>query len=87
MGGLDRGELFDATRLTPFGEATGGIQVRLAGVIVVELGGEEFEEAPGGLRRRGEERSGNTGGAGMRSWVMIRRSARSNRTLVKNFLG
>jgi hypothetical protein len=38
------------------------IQIRLAGVIVVDLGGEEFEDALGGLGRRREQPGGKHGG-------------------------
>jgi hypothetical protein len=43
------GELADAVLVAPGGKAPGGVQVRLARVVVVDLGGEEFEDAPGGL--------------------------------------
>jgi hypothetical protein len=46
----------DATCLAPSREAARSIHVRLARVVVVNLGGEEFETAFGGLGRRGEER-------------------------------
>ena len=39
-----------------FREAARGVQVRLARVVVVDLGGEEFQDAPGGLGRRREKR-------------------------------
>jgi hypothetical protein len=35
-----------------------GGQVCLAGVVIVDLGREEFQDAPGRLRRRREERGG-----------------------------
>ena len=63
MGGFDRAAS-SSMRLAPLGEAPGGVHVRLARVVVVELGGEEFEEAPGGLRRRCKEGKGNTGRGG-----------------------
>jgi hypothetical protein len=56
--GLYVGELADAAAVAPFREAAGCVQVRLAGVVVVDLGGEEFQDAPGGLRRRREKRRG-----------------------------
>jgi hypothetical protein len=59
---LDRGQLFDAARLAPVGEAPRGIHVRLARMVVVDLGRDKFEEAPGGLGCRGKEGEGSTGG-------------------------
>jgi hypothetical protein len=47
--GLDRGEFSDAMRLAPLGKAARGIQVGLARVVVLDLGGEKFEDAFGGL--------------------------------------
>jgi hypothetical protein len=41
--GLDGGEFSDAARLAPGRAAARGIHVRLARVVVVDLGGEEFE--------------------------------------------
>jgi hypothetical protein len=64
MRGLNRGELFDAARFAPLREAAHGIQVRLARVVVVDLGGEEFEEALGSFGCRREEPDRKRGGAG-----------------------
>ena len=50
------GELVQALRLAPGREAARGVQVRLAGVVVVDLRGEEFDEALRRLRRRREQR-------------------------------
>jgi hypothetical protein len=47
VGGLDRGDLFDAVRLTSGREAPHCIEVRLARVLVLDLGKEEFTNAPG----------------------------------------
>lgn len=58
MKGLNVSELADAFPIALSGKAARGIQVRLAGVVVVDLGGREFQNAPGGLRRRREKRSG-----------------------------
>jgi hypothetical protein len=54
--GLNVGELADAFLVAPFRESARGVQVRLAGVVVVDLGGQEFQHAPGCLRRRREQR-------------------------------
>ncbi len=56
--GLDAGELVDATAGAPVREAVGGVQVRLARMVVVDLGGEKLQDALGGLRRRREKRPG-----------------------------
>ena len=56
--GLDAGELVDATAGAPVREAAGGVQVRLARVVVIDLGGEKLQDALGGLRRRREKRPG-----------------------------
>jgi hypothetical protein len=53
---FNAGELGDAAGLAPMREAAGGIQVRQARVLVIDLGGEEFKDAPGGLRRRRKKR-------------------------------
>ena len=58
MEGLHVGELADAVAVAPYGEAPRGVQVRLAGFVVVDLGGEEFQDPLGGLRRRREKRGG-----------------------------
>jgi len=62
--GLDGGEFPDASPLAPCREAARGIHVRLARVVVVDLGGEEFEDALGGFRRRRESGPRTTAGAG-----------------------
>jgi hypothetical protein len=71
--GLNRGEFLDAAGLAPGREAARRIHVRLARVVVVDLGGEEFEHALGGFGHRREERcwkkhgggrGGNEGGRG-----------------------
>ena len=56
--GLHVGELSDAAGLAPGGEASRGAQVGPAGVVVVDLGGEKLQDAPGGLGGRGEQRRG-----------------------------
>ena len=56
--GLDVGQTSDAVGVAPLGEASRRVQVRLAGVVVVDLRGEEFEDALGGLGRGREQRSG-----------------------------
>ena len=53
---LDAGELGDATALALLCDAARGIQVCHAGVVVVDLGSEEFEDAPGGFGGWREER-------------------------------
>ena len=67
MEGLNVGELGEAACVAPFRETAGGVEVRLARVVVVDLGGEEFQNAPGGFRRRREERGGlkRRGGGGV----------------------
>jgi hypothetical protein len=63
--GLHVGELGDAAAVAPFREAAGCVQVRLARVVVVDLCGEEFQDALRGLRRRREKRRGlQLGGRG-----------------------
>ena len=60
-GDVDRlhlGEPADAVVLTPGRKAAGGIEVGAAGVGVVELGGEEFEDALGCLWGGREKGSG-----------------------------
>jgi len=47
--GLHVGELADAAGVAPFRGTAGGVEVRFARVVVVDLGGEEFQNAPGGL--------------------------------------
>jgi hypothetical protein len=43
---LHRGELIEATSLAPRSEAARGVEIGFTGVVVVDLGGEEFEDAP-----------------------------------------
>jgi hypothetical protein len=63
--GLHVGELGDTVAVAPCREAARGVQVRLAGVVVVDLGGEEFHDALGGFRCRREKRRGlKLGGRG-----------------------
>ena len=62
--GLDGGEFPDAAPLALCREAARGIHVRLARVVVVDLGGEEFEDALGGFCRRREERCWKKHGGG-----------------------
>src|SRR5712692_4525888 len=57
--GLNGGKFPDAAPLAPCCEAARGIHIRLARVVVVDLGGEKFEHALGGFRRRREERGRN----------------------------
>jgi len=59
----------DVVRLVPLREAAGGIEVRLARVVVLDLSGEEFEYALGGFRRRREKPAGTTAGAAIVSDV------------------
>ena len=58
MEGLDGGELSDAAGVAPGGEAARGVQVGLAGVVVVDLGGEKLQHAFGGLGSRCEQEGG-----------------------------
>ena len=51
--GLDAGQLGQAVGFAPVGETAGRVQVGAAGVVVVDLCGEEFEKAPGGLWESG----------------------------------
>ncbi len=62
--GLHVGEPGDAVGVAPSRETAGGVQICLAGVVVVDLGGEEFQDAPGGVRRRLEQRGGLHLGSG-----------------------
>jgi hypothetical protein len=64
MEGSHLSELGDAAPLAPGREAARRVHVCLAGVVIVDLGGEEFENAAGSPRRRGEEPGGNTGRGG-----------------------
>jgi len=43
--GLHAGDLADAAGGAPFRETAGRVQVRLPGVVVVDLGGEEFQSS------------------------------------------
>ena len=56
--GLHVGEPGDAAALAPGVEAPRGAQVGPARVVVVDLGGEKLQDAPGGLGRRGEQGRG-----------------------------
>ena len=61
MEGLHVAELTDAILVAPCRKAAGRVQVRLAGVVAVDLGGEEFEHSLGCLGClgcRGEKRGG-----------------------------
>ena len=58
MEGLHVGELADAVCVAPLREAPGGVQVRLARVAVVDLGGKKLEDALRGLGRWREQRRG-----------------------------
>ena len=58
MEGLHVGELADAVCVAPLREAPCGVQVRLARVAVVDLGGEKLEDALRGLGRWREQRRG-----------------------------
>ena len=82
MKGLDIGESCDVVDFAPLCEAAGGICIRLARVIVVELGGEEFYEALDGLWRRREQR-GKDGGERERG---LARSYGSRRSAISWFL-
>jgi hypothetical protein len=53
-----------AVRLAPCGEAPCGVEVSLARVVIVELGGEEIARALLGLGHRHEDRREKQGGAG-----------------------
>ena len=53
---LHVGEFVDALLRAPSGEAARGVHIGLAGMVVVDLGGEEFEDALCRLRRGREER-------------------------------
>lgn len=52
MEGLNVGELADAFLVAPCGKTARGVQVRLPGVVVVYLAGEEFQNALGGLEHK-----------------------------------
>src|SRR5262249_11517285 len=43
----------DAAAVAPFGKAARGVEIRLARLVVIDLRGEEFQNAPGGLGRLG----------------------------------
>ena len=58
MEGLHVGELADAALVAPCRKAARGVEVRFARVVVVDLAGEEFQNALRGLRRRREQRGG-----------------------------
>ncbi|HME07035.1 MAG TPA: hypothetical protein VKG25_08290 [Bryobacteraceae bacterium] len=49
MEGLDVGKLANAALVAPFRKPSRGVEVRLARVIVVDLGGEEIQRSPGCL--------------------------------------
>ena len=56
-----------AVGVAPVGKAPGRIQIGSAGVVVVDLRGEEFEKAPGGFGVRGKQAGGlefRSGGQG-----------------------
>ena len=53
--GLDAGQLGQAVGVAPVGKAAGRIQIGSAGVVVVDLRGEEFEKTPRRPGGRGEE--------------------------------
>ena len=55
MKGLDAGQFGQAVGLAPAGKAAGGMEIGFAGAVVVDLRGEEFKKAPGGLGVRGEQ--------------------------------
>jgi hypothetical protein len=61
MDGLNASELADAAGFAPDREAARGIHVRLARVVVADLGGEEFADALGGFGHRREERGREPG--------------------------
>ena len=56
--GLNVGEPGDAAALAPGVKTPRGAQVGPAGVVVVDLGGEKLQDAPGGLGGRGEQGRG-----------------------------
>jgi hypothetical protein len=64
MDWLNAGELADPAGLAPGREAARGIYVRLVRVVVVDLGGEEFEDALGGFWGRCEQRGREKHGGG-----------------------
>ena len=53
--GLDAGQLGQAVGVAPGGETERRVQIGAAGVVVVDLRGEEFEKAPGGFGVWGEQ--------------------------------
>ena len=62
---LHAGELTDSVRAALSREAARGVQVGLAGVVVADVRGEEFQHALCGLRRGREDRGrGQLWGAG-----------------------
>ena len=54
--GCTAGKFVDALAGAPGGEAPGGVHIGPAGMIVVDLAGEEFQDALCGFRRGREER-------------------------------
>ena len=61
--GLHVGELANTADVAPFRKPACGVQVRLARVAVVDVGGEEFQHAPGDVGRRGESGPGYAWGS------------------------
>ncbi len=64
VGRFDGSEFPDGMRLVPLREAASGIQVCLARVAVVDLGGEELKNVLGALRRWREPPDAKHGGRG-----------------------
>ena len=62
--GLDLRELVEVVGLAPFGEAAGRVEIGFARVVVVDLGGEEFEDALRRFRRRREQPGRDQAGGG-----------------------
>jgi len=63
---LDAGKLIEISLSAPGGEAPGGVHVSPAGMIVIDLAGEEFQDALCGFRCGREERAGRRSDEGAR---------------------
>lgn len=69
--GMHVRELADAAAVAPFRKTAGCVQVRLARVVVVDLGCEEFQHALGGFRSRREQGHLKHGGGQGREQVLM----------------
>ena len=85
--GLHVGELNEAAALAPGGEAPRGAQVGAARVVVVDLGGEKLQDAPGGLGGRGEQGRGLKRGGQREDEFGARRDSLSVESRCRSFAG